>query len=118
MRIEKNVFQTKKQDKTPGKELNETEVSCLLDEEFKVTVIKMLIQLCRQMKKLSQKFSNLKTDLKIVRKDIMKLKNVTVEMKKSLEGIKSKSDDTKEWISNQENRIVEVTQLENQKEKN
>ena len=52
MRIENNVFQTKKQDKTPGKELNETEVSCLLDEEFKVTVIKMLIQLSRQMKKL------------------------------------------------------------------
>ena len=86
MRIQKNMFQTKKQDKTPEKELNETEVNCLLGEEFKVTVIKMLIQLSRQMKKLSQKFSNLKTDLKIVRKDIMKLKNVTVEVKKITAG--------------------------------
>ena len=86
MKIARNTFQTKKQDKTPEKELHETEVSCLLDEEFKVTVIKMLIQLCRQMKKLSQKFSNLKTDLKIVRKDITQLKNVTVEMKKTTAG--------------------------------
>ena len=43
MKIARNTFQTKKQDKTPEKELHETEVSCLLDEEFKVTVIKMLI---------------------------------------------------------------------------
>ena len=77
MKIEKNMFQTKKQDKTPEKELHETEVSCLLDEEFKVTVLKMLIQLCRQMKELSQNFSNLNKDLNTLRKDMTQLKNVT-----------------------------------------
>ena len=117
MKIEKNMFQTKKQDKTPEKELHETEVSCLLDEEFKVTVLKMLIQLCRQMKELSQNFSNLNKDLNIPRWDITQLKNVTVEMKKSWQGINSISDDTEEWASNQENRIEEVAQLEDQKEK-
>ena len=119
MKIE-NTFQTKKkkQDKTPEKEIHETEVSCLLDEEFKVTVMKMLIQLCRQMKELSQKFSNLNKDLKILRKDITELKYVTVQMKNSQQGINIKSDNTEEWISNQENRIVEVTQLEDQKRKN
>ena len=45
------------------------------------------------------------------------LKNVTVEMKKSQQGINRKSDDTEEWTSNQEDRIVEVAQLEDQKEK-
>ena len=69
------------------------------------------------MKKLSQNFSNLNKDLKIQRNDKMETKNVTVEMKKSLQGINSKSVDTGEWMSNQENRIVEVTQLEDQKEK-
>ena len=116
MKIE-NIFQTKKQDKTSEKEIHETEVSCLLDEEFKVTVLKMLIQLCRQMKELSQNFSNLNKDLNILRKDITQLKKVTVEMKKSQQGINRKSDDTEEWTSNQEDRIVEVTQLEDQKEK-
>ena len=86
MKIEKNMFQTKKhQDKTPEKELHETEVSCLLDKEFKVTVMKMLIQLCRQTKDLSQNFSNLNKDLNTLRKDMTQLKNVTVE-KKSLQG--------------------------------
>ena len=45
------------------------------------------------------------------------LKNVTVEMKTSWQGINSKSEDTEEWTSNQENKIVEVAQLEDQKEK-
>ena len=49
--------------------------------------------------------------------DMPQLKNVTVEMKKSWQGINSISDDTEEWASNQENRIVEVAQLEDQKEK-
>ena len=79
--------------------------------------MKMLIQLCRQTKDLSQNFSNLNKDLNILRKDITQLKNITVEMKKSQQGINSKSDDTEEWTSNQENRIVEVAQLEDQKEK-
>ena len=86
MKIEKNMFQTKKQDKTPEKELHETEVSCLLDEEFQVTVMKMLIQLCRQTKELSQNFSDLNKDLNIIRRDITQLKNVTVEMKKIMAG--------------------------------
>ena len=87
MKIE-NTFQTKKkkQDKTPEKEIHETEVSCLLDEEFQVTVMKMLIQLCRQTKELSQNFSNLNKDLNTLRKDMTQLKNVTVEMKKIMAG--------------------------------
>ena len=55
---------------------------------------------------------------KNLRKDITELKNITVEMKNSLQEINTKLDGTEEWISNQENRIVGVTQLEDQKEKN
>ena len=69
------------------------------------------------MKKLSQNFSNLNKDLKIQRNDKMETKNVTVEMKKSLQGINSKSEDTEEWTSNQENRIVEVTNWKIKKKK-
>lgn len=38
-------------------------------------------------------------------------------MKKYSEGINSRSDDAEEWINNQEDRTVELTQLEDQKEK-
>ena len=54
---------------------------------------------------------------KNLRKDITELKNITVEMKNSLQEINTKLDGTEEWISNQENRIVGVAQLEDQKEK-
>lgn len=38
-------------------------------------------------------------------------------MKNTLERINRKSDDAEQWISNQEDRIVELTQLEDKKEK-
>ena len=49
--------------------------------------------------------------------DLSELKNITAKVKNALEGINSTSDDTEEWISSQENRIVEFTQLEDKKEK-
>ena len=41
--------------------------------------MKMLIQLHRKTKELSQNFSDLNKDLNILRKDITQLKNITVE---------------------------------------
>lgn len=38
-------------------------------------------------------------------------------MKNTLEGTQSRSDDTEDGISNQENRIVEITQKIRKKEK-
>lgn len=38
-------------------------------------------------------------------------------MKSTWEGINSRSDDAEEWISNQKDRIIEVKQLDDQKEK-
>ena len=77
----------------------------------------MLIQLSGKMNKFSENCSNLNKDIKILIKDLSELKNIAAEMKNTLQGINSKSDDTEERISNPENRIVEVTQLEGQKEK-
>ena len=41
MNKQKNMFQTKEQEKTPETDLSETKVSDLLDKEFKITVINM-----------------------------------------------------------------------------
>lgn len=38
---ERNTFQTKEQDKSSGKDLNETEISNQPDKEFKVMIIKI-----------------------------------------------------------------------------
>lgn len=45
------------------------------------------------------------------------MKNTITEVKNSLEGINSKVDDTKELISNLDDRVKEITQAEQEKEK-
>ena len=46
------MFQTKEQEKTSEKDLNETEISDLSDKEFKIMVIKSLTELKRRMDEL------------------------------------------------------------------
>lgn len=46
-----------KKGKTVEKELKEMEVSHLIDKEFKVMIIKVLIKLCKQVGKLSENFN-------------------------------------------------------------
>lgn len=45
------------------------------------------------------------------------LKNTIIEMKDILDGINIRLATYREWISYLENRLVEITQLEHQKEK-
>ena len=42
MKKQRNVAEMKEQSKTPGRELNEMEISNLSDAEFKTLVIRML----------------------------------------------------------------------------
>ena len=58
MRRQRNIAQMKQQTKTPGKKLNEMEISNLSDAEFKTLVIRMRKELSEDLssiKKSSQK---------------------------------------------------------------
>ena len=59
---------------------------------------------------------NYNQDWENIRKNQSELKNTITEMKNTLEWINSRLDDTEEWISNQEDRVIEITQPEQQKE--
>ena len=54
MRRQRNTFQVREQDKTPEKELSETEMSNLPNKEFKQRVLRMLTDLGRRMDELSE----------------------------------------------------------------
>ena len=54
---QRNIFQMKEQDKNLQKELNKKEISNLPDKEFKVIVIKMLMELGRRMVEFSENFN-------------------------------------------------------------
>lgn len=45
------------------------------------------------------------------------MQNTVVERKNTLEGINSKWNDTEEWISELEDRVVEITDVEQKKKK-
>lgn len=54
------MFQTKEQEKTPEKDLNEMEMSDVPGKEFKITVIKMSTQFRRVTHEPSEKFNKYK----------------------------------------------------------
>ena len=63
MRRQRNTAQIEEQNKTPEKELNETEITNLSDAEFKTWVIKML-------KELVEYDNNIKEEMKVTLSEI------------------------------------------------
>ena len=57
MKKQKNMFQTKQQDKIPEIDLHEMEVSDLPDKEFKIMVTKMLAMIRRPVCEQSDNFN-------------------------------------------------------------
>ena len=89
------------------------EITNLSNKDLKAMVITMLTELRRRMDELSVNFNK---ELENVRKNESELKDTITEIKNTLEGTSSRSDDT-EQISDLEDRIVEITQSYQQKEK-
>lgn len=60
MKNQKNMFQTKEQDRTAETDLNETEISICFsasDKDFKIMIIKMLTKIKRTMHEQSGNFN-------------------------------------------------------------
>ena len=57
MRRQRNLFQTKEQNKIPEENPNEMEISNLPDKEFKAMVTKMLAELRRRMEEHNENFT-------------------------------------------------------------
>ena len=114
MRRQKNTFQVREQDKTPEKELNETEMSNLPDREFTQRVIRMLTDLGRRMDELRE---NINKEMEDIKNNQSEMKNTILEMKNSLEGLKSRVEDTEERVSELDERLEEIIQTEQIKEK-
>ena len=55
--------------------------------------------------------------LENIKKNQTELKNIITEIKSTLEGINNRLDDTEEWISELEDRVVKISQAEQKKKK-
>ena len=87
MRRQRNMAQMKKQNKTPEKELNETEITNLPDAVFKTMLVGML-------KELTEYSKNIREEMKVS----------LSEIKKNLQGINSEEDEAENQINDLEHK--------------
>ena len=98
MKRKRNMAQTKEQNKTPEKDLNEMEISNLSDAEVKTLVIRMLKELIRY-------FNSIK-------KTQAEVKVTPSEIKKSLQGTNDRVYEAKNHINDLEYKEEKNIQLE------
>ena len=84
------------------------------DKEVKALVVRMLAEVGRRRDDYREKF---KKELKNIKKDQSELKNTITEMKSMLDGRNSRLGSIDKCISDLGNRIMEITQSEEHKEK-
>lgn len=104
------MYQMKEQEKNFRKDLMKQISNLLID--FKVMIIKIPKEHGRRMDE--NRISTKKR--RKYQTQVTGLKNTIIDLKNQLEGFNSRLDETEEWISNLEDRAVELT--ENSKKKN
>ena len=104
----------KDQGKNPPEQTNEEEIGSLPEKEFRVMIVKMTQNLGNRMEKIKETFNK---DLEELKSKQRMMNNTINEMKNSLQGIHSRTTEAEEQISDLEDKIVEITATEQNKEK-
>ena len=104
----------KQQGKNPTDQTNEEEIGSLPEKGFRVMIVKMLQNLGNRMEKIKETFNK---DLEEPKSKQRMMNNPINEIKNSLEGINSRKTEVEERISDLEDKIVEITTAEQNKEK-
>ena len=108
----------KEQDKTAEKQLKEVEIGNLPEKEFRIMIANMIQGLRKRMEAKIEKMKEMfNKDLEELKNKQTEMNNITTEMKTTLEGINSRITEAEEQISDLEDRMVESTAAEQNKEK-
>ena len=120
MKRQKNTAQMKEQGRNSQGQISEEEISSLPEREFRIRIVKMLQRLENGMEKMQDTINTVNT----ITKDIEKIKNKQIEMNNTIsetkntpEGSTSRITEAEEWISELEDRMVEITAEEQNKGK-
>ena len=98
------MSQVKGQDKTSEKQLNEVEIGNLPEKEFRIIIVKMIQDFKKRMEKMWQLFTKA-------------LEEIKTDRNNTLEGINSRITEAEEWISDLEERMVEIIAIKQNIEK-
>ena len=104
----------KEQGKNPPDLTNEEEIDSIPEKEFRIMIVKMIQNLGNRMEKIQETFNK---DLEELKSKQTEMKNTINEIKNSLEGKNRRVTEAEEWISGLEDKIVEITIAEQNKEK-
>ena len=104
----------KDQGKNLQDSINEDEIGNLPEKEFRVITVKMIQNLRSRMEKIQEIFNK---DLEELKSKQTVMNNTINEIKITLEGISSRITEAEEWISELEDKMVEITTTEQDKEK-
>ena len=104
----------KEKGKTPPDQTNEDEIGSLPEKEFTVMIVKMIQNLGNRMEKIQETFNK---DLEELKSKQTMMNNTINEIRNSLEGINSRITEAEERISDMEDKTVEITTAEQNKEK-
>ena len=105
----------KEQGKNPPDQTNEEEMGSLPGKELRVMIVKMIQNLGYRIEKIQETYNK---DLEELKRKQTMMSNTINEIKNSLEGINSRLTETEEWKNDLEDKIVEITTTEQNKEKN
>ena len=107
----------KEQGKNPPDQTNEEEIGSLpaySEKEFRVMIVKMIQNLGNRMEKIQETFNK---DLEGLKSKQTMMNNTINEIKNSLQVINHRITEAEECISDLEDKILEITTTEQNKEK-
>ena len=113
MRRQRNMQQMKEQGKNPPDQTNEEEIGSLPEKELRVMIVKMIQNLGNRMEEIQETFNK---DLEELKSKQTMMNNTINKIKNSLEGINSRITEAEERISDLEDKRVEITTTEQNKE--
>ena len=93
---------------------NEEEIGSLPEKEFRILIVKMIQNLGNRIDKMQETFNK---DIEELKRNQATMKNTINEMKNTLDGINSRITEAGERISDLEDKMVEITTAELDKEK-
>ena len=103
----------KEQGNNPPDVTNEEEIGSLPEKEFRIMIVKVIQNLGNRMEKIQEMFNKELEELKSKQTVL----NTTInESKNSLEGINMRKTEAEEQIRDLEDKMVEITTAEQNKE--
>ena len=114
MRKQRRTQQMKEQGKNQPDQKHEEEIGSLPEKEFSIMIVKMIQNLRNIMEKMQETFNK---DLEELKSKQTMMNSTINAIKCSLEGINSRITEAEERVSDLEDKIVEITTAEQNKEK-